>query len=86
LGCSQCYETFKEGLIPLLKKIHGSTQHAGSSPKKKTKKKRKFSGKIQELKEQLDEAIKKEDFEEAARLRDKIKELKKGDNKGKGEY
>jgi Uncharacterized protein with conserved CXXC pairs len=32
LGCSQCYDTFKESLEPLLKKVHGSVQHLGKGP------------------------------------------------------
>ena len=27
LGCGECYSAFKEILLPLLKRIHGSTQH-----------------------------------------------------------
>ena len=29
LGCSGCYETFKNEINPLLRRIHGSTRHVG---------------------------------------------------------
>jgi len=37
LGCSECYLSFKKYLVPLLKRIHGSTLHIGKSPFKVTK-------------------------------------------------
>ncbi|MDD5477591.1 MAG: UvrB/UvrC motif-containing protein [Candidatus Omnitrophica bacterium] len=83
LGCGECYDVFRKYLAPLLKRIHGSNQHVGKSPLKiKTTLTRVSKKKIDlaELKEQLQKAIQKEAFEEAARLRDQIKEIetKKG--------
>ena len=76
LGCSECYSNFKKYLLPLLKRIHGSLRHVGKSPSKMaTKAKRKIQ--LNELRKRLHESIEKEEFEEAARLRDKIKELEK---------
>ncbi len=79
LGCSRCYLTFKQQLLPLLKKIHRSVRHVGKSPKRSAKK----SGPVgaihelplQRLRERLNQAIKLEEYEEAARLRDEIKKL-----------
>lgn len=76
LGCSQCYDTFKESLVPLLKRIHGSNQHLGRIPVK-TGKVVKAKSELQELKVKLQKAIQMEEFEEAAKLRDKIRELEK---------
>jgi protein arginine kinase activator len=76
LGCGECYATFKEALVPLLKRIHGSTQHYGKSPKKIAKL-GKVKNESEVMKEKLQKAIQKEDFEEAAKLRDKIKEIEK---------
>lgn len=76
LGCGECYNTFKKYLGPLLKRIHGSTQHTGKSPLRV----KKASGKkidIQELRLRLNRAIETEAFEEAAKLRDQIKVLEK---------
>jgi len=83
LGCGECYNTFRQYLAPLLKRIHGSNQHVGKSP---LKTKTKPAGQIlapknktdlQELKDKLQKAIEKEAFEEAAQLRDQIKEIEK---------
>ena len=83
LGCSVCYTAFRKNLLPLLKRIHGSTQHVGKSPVKATKQVKKMT-EMQELKSKLEQAIKLEKFEEAAELRDKIKALeKKNLSKGK---
>ena len=80
LGCGECYNAFKEALVPLLKRIHGSTQHCGKSPKKIAKTV-KAKNDLEAIKEKLQKAIQKEDFEEAAKLRDKIRELEKKNNK-----
>ncbi|MBU1062454.1 MAG: UvrB/UvrC motif-containing protein [Candidatus Omnitrophica bacterium] len=80
LGCGDCYQAFKDALLPLLKRIHGSTQHYGKSPgrvanvvKAKTD--------LQTLKDRLQRAIQQEEFEEAAKLRDKIREIEKKKSK-----
>ncbi len=74
LGCSECYPTFKKYLSILLKRIHGSSQHLGKVPVGAQKLVKKRSD-LQELKSKLQKAIQDEAFEEAARVRDKIKEL-----------
>ena len=82
LGCSECYITFKKYLVPLLKRIHGSTQHIGKSPIRVGKGLKKKID-LQELRNSLQKAIETEAFEEAARLRDQIKELEKKQNESK---
>lgn len=82
LGCSECYTSFEESLVPLIKRIHGSAEHIGKSPARVFEKAqpKKAAGKVdkrEELKSRLQRAIKMEEFEEAARLRDKIRELEK---------
>lgn len=74
LGCSECYGVFKEFLTPLLKRIHGSTQHLGKTPVKIPKVSRPKS-ELENLKAKLQKAIQLEEFEEAAKLRDKIRRL-----------
>ncbi len=76
LGCGECYTTFKKYLAPLLKRIHGSGQHFGKSPVKLTKVATKKL-ELQDLRNRLQKAIEAEAFEEAARLRDQIKETEK---------
>ena len=80
LGCGECYRAFNKYLNPLLKRIHGATQHLGKVPFKSGKvmaKKEKGSNDISTLKEKLQQAIVTEAFEEAARLRDQIRALEK---------
>lgn len=76
LGCGECYNAFREALVPLLKRIHGSTQHFGKSPKKMAKTV-KAKNELQELKEKIQKAVQREEFEEAAKLRDKVREIEK---------
>jgi protein arginine kinase activator len=74
LGCSVCYEAFKKELAPLLKRVHGSDRHVGKVPLKGGKT-IKDTRTLQDLKMQLEKAIQMEEFEEAAKLRDKIRDL-----------
>lgn len=74
IGCSECYQTFRRNLSPLLKRLHGSLSHAGKIPKR--------SGgvivlqqEIYQLKEKLKNCVQEEAYEEAAKLRDQIREL-----------
>jgi len=78
LGCGECYIEFRKNLLPLLKRIHGSTRHIGKSPKEvdETDGKMKVS-EMQELRQKLQRAIDMEEFEEAAALRDRIRTLEK---------
>jgi len=76
LGCGQCYNAFSKYLAPLLKRIHGSIQHTGKSPLKVNKVLKKEID-IQALRNRLQKAIAQEAFEEAAKLRDQIKEAEK---------
>lgn len=73
LGCSQCYEDFKSQLQPLLRKIHGSARHRGKSLKEK--KEMPLEERLAELRKYLERAIKIEEYEEAARIRDEIRAL-----------
>lgn len=81
LGCSECYKYFRKYLASLLKRIHGSNQHVGKSPARlvapgESKAKKKLYT-LAELKEKLQKAIATEEFEEAARLRDQIRQTEK---------
>jgi protein arginine kinase activator len=75
LGCSQCYESFKAHLSTLLKKVHGSNHHLGKTPVKIPKVEKQKIESLQDLKAQLQQAIQMEDFERAADIRDKIRQL-----------
>ncbi len=76
LGCSDCYDSFGVRLKNVLKRIQGSNMHTGKIP-------RRIGGKalinkeIRMQKAKLEEAVAKEEFENAALIRDRIKELEK---------
>jgi len=82
LGCGQCYQSFNKPLTEILRKIHGNTKHIGKTPaqvaiskpilKEISKKKE-----IESLRQALEEAVKEERYEDAAILRDKIRDLEK---------
>ena len=74
LGCPECYSTFAEGLEGLLKSMHKGTQHAGKVPEG-MRQARDTSKKLESLQKKLDKAIKEENFEQAAALRDEIKQM-----------
>lgn len=75
LGCSECYETFREGLEGLLKSMHKGIKHIGKIPMA-LQQSRDFSDKLKSLEKKLDKAVAAEDFEQAAVVRDEIKIVK----------
>ncbi len=75
LGCGGCYESFEKFLSPLLRKIHGSSHHVGQIPPAVQTAKTAPRDEREQLKERLKAAVASEAFEEAARLRDRIRAL-----------
>lgn len=73
-GCGACYETFSKNLSELLRKIHGSEKHVGKMPFKGPERTSEQKD-LARLKNELDELIRGEEFEKAALLRDRIREL-----------
>ena len=116
-GCGNCYITFADRILPVLKNLHGSNKYVGreyreaidelednksrfetSQKQKKTKigkqeeKESKLNSvkankqnhvktekenQLEKLKKDLQKAIQEERYEDAAKLRDSIKELEK---------
>ena len=74
LGCPHDYEEFREELTSLLENIHGETRHCGKVPRRLPQSKQTQSELLQ-LRKQLLQAVNKEAYEEAARLRDRIRRL-----------
>ena len=74
LGCSSCYEAFETELEPLLRRIHGSGQNVGKIPVRQGSE---IKSRLEErkLKEKLQVLIQQENFEEAALVRDQIRQL-----------
>ncbi len=81
LGCTQCYESFKSVLEPLISSIHGNVRHIHEEQEPPIEKTSGTTGasdqkpEVKALREKIKEAIQNEKFEEAARLRDLIKEI-----------
>lgn len=77
VGCANCYDTFIKELMPTITRIHGNTTHCGKTPNVVVNdtKVEDNSSKIAELKSELEKAISEQNFELAAQLRDKIKEM-----------
>jgi len=68
LGCPNDYSVFAAGLQPLLRRNHGASRHVGKVPRR-----RPASGDRLALRARLREAVAREDYEEAARLRDQLR-------------
>ena len=73
LGCPDCYTTFSEALESLLKTMHKGTRHVGKVPEN-LRQSRDLSDRLKLLQKRLAKAIEAEDFEQAAVLRDEIKQ------------
>ncbi len=79
-GCANCYRSFHKKLGKTLKGIQGAEVHMGKRPKgyvSSTDRILKDISEVERLNLMLQEAIEKEEFEEAARLRDLIRQMKK---------
>lgn len=81
LGCAYCYGAFAQQLEPLLRRIQGSTEHNGKIPER-TDGVLKLEQEIRKLNSELEEAVAKEEYEQAAKLRDRIKELRQQAEQG----
>ncbi len=75
LGCPDCYTAFEEHLAPLIERAqNGATQHRGKTPRR--------AGAsvdrqvlVQQLVKELDQAVTAEQYERAAQLRDRLRNL-----------
>jgi len=77
LGCPHDYDAFKDDLIPLLESVHGDTKHVGKTPRRLPRAKG-AQLELAQLRRKLQQAVTDEQYEDAARLRDRIKELEEG--------
>lgn len=76
-GCAACYKTFSSRLDSILRRVHaGNTRHTGKIPKR-TGGSLQIKKEIENYRKQLQHLIETEQFETAAEVRDKIKELEK---------
>lgn len=92
LGCPKDYDVFRTHLRPLLLRVHNADAHLGRLPNVEgaegaegadtgaNKTQRKRRSQLIALRTQLERAIAAEAYENAAQLRDEIKELETGDD------
>lgn len=76
-GCPDCYSAFRPSVTSVIKQIHSNSAHTGKIPSKSgstIKAKRQ----LENLKKQLQEAVKGEDYETAAKLHKQIREMENG--------
>lgn len=81
VGCSECYRKFYDRLLPSVQHIHGKALHNGKAPVNISEAEEGPSKEtlIERLSRQMEEAVKAQNFEEAAALRDRINSLKGDD-------
>ena len=76
IGCSSCYEIFREELNPVLRRLHGSGSHTGKVPARAFPKVH-VERQMEELRRRLEECVRLEKYEEAAKYRDELRLLQK---------
>lgn len=77
VGCARDYTVFKDYMRELLDRMHGAHEHVGRLPGL-TEGEIERMHRLSSLRSALDEAIREEDYEQAASLRDEIKHLDPG--------
>ena len=73
-GCNACIQAFSNEIVVLLKSVHGSVKHVGKFPKTNGNT-IKAKHQVDTLRLDLKKAIADENYEQAALLRDQIREL-----------
>ncbi|WP_333861700.1 UvrB/UvrC motif-containing protein [Clostridium sp.] len=76
VGCSECYKNFANILEPIIKRVQANLDHTGKVPKK-TGRNIIEKKNLLKLKGDLQKAVSLEEYEKAATIRDRIKEIEK---------
>ena len=76
IGCNVCYSVFNEQLEPILRRVHGTSSHTGKVPHKAGNAV-KLRMQVKGLRQELERSVQREDYENAARLRDNIRTIEK---------
>ncbi len=74
VGCPACYTAFEDELSRLIRSVHGTTSHTGNVPARHRAKKER-EDLLKQKKQELRDAVQKEDYERAAALRDEVRAL-----------
>ncbi|AND86157.1 excinuclease [Clostridium tyrobutyricum] len=83
VGCSDCYKNFSNIIYPVIKRVQANLDHTGKVPIRIGKDIIKRRNTIK-LKEDLQKAIALEEYEKAAQIRDKIKEIQDDNQNDRG--
>lgn len=80
VGCAQCYDTFREQLQPTLQRIHGAQTHKGKIPAESPEamQQKQKEQEIARLRAEIAAAVQAEQYEQAAALRDEIRNIEEG--------
>jgi protein arginine kinase activator len=81
LGCPHDYQVFHTALEPLLQRIHRATRHAGKQPRHRGRSAA-WQSEVVALRQRLREAVQTENYEEAAQLRDLLRQKEATDEPG----
>ncbi len=73
-GCARCYATFAPQVEKLMRKIHRSARHTGQVPQRQAAALSRHR-ELAQLQQELQAAVRREAYEEAAQLRDRIRLL-----------
>jgi protein arginine kinase activator len=77
VGCPECYNVFREVIVNALENMHRGKLHVGKRPGSKgADKSSNLMLQLMNLQKELDEVVQREEYEKAAKLRDKINTLK----------
>jgi protein arginine kinase activator len=77
-GCPHDYDTFKSDLLPLMESVHGEIRHDGKTPRRAPRTKT-TQIELTQLRQRLQVLVVEENYEEAARVRDRIKQLEEAE-------
>ena len=72
LGCPDCWTTFEAQLLPVLRQVQPQLQHVGKAPRTQARQ-AELRQRAADLRGELERAVRGEDYERAARLRDEIR-------------
>lgn len=78
-GCPDCYDAFRSLVDPMLENMHHGTTHSGKVPVRALERKSLYD-RLTKLELDLSEAVKSERYEDAARTRDEINQVKQAFN------
>lgn len=83
LGCADCYSVFDPLLRMAIKNMHKGNIHVGKLPGTVESSNAELAMKLMSLQKELEQHVLREEYEKAAKIRDRISVLKKGRGKGK---